>query len=193
MAAATTIALVGAGVGILAGGAQAVSGAVRAKRAKRDLENYERQEVTDLADNLRVSTLGAEQQQEGLAQSESTAVEALQASGARGVIGGVSGVQKNRAQAEQGIAAGLDQQMTNIEQTKYQDKVRQFNTTEGRQNQDIAGMAAEMQAGRAAVQQGLGTIAGAATSGASSYATAMGGGGGGGGGNKVDVKLKGTG
>ena len=193
MAAATTIALVGAGVGILAGGAQAVSGAVRAKRAKRDLENYERQEVTDLADNLRVSTLGAEQQQEGLAQSESTAVEALQASGARGVIGGVSGVQKNRAQAEQGIAAGLDQQMTNIEQTKYQDKVRQFNTTEGRQNQDIAGMAAEMQAGRAAVQNGLGTIAGAATSGASSYATAMGGGGGGGGGNKVDVKLKGTG
>ena len=193
MAAATTVALVGAGVGILAGGAQAVSGAVRAKRAKRDLENYERQEVTDLADNLRVSTLGAEQQQEGLAQSESTAVEALQASGARGVIGGVSGVQKNRAQAEQGIAAGLDQQMTNIEQTKYQDKVRQFNTTEGRQNQDIAGMAAEMQAGRAAVQQGLGTIAGAATSGASSYATAMGGGGGGGGGNKVDVKLKGTG
>lgn len=174
MAAATTVALVGAGVGILAGGAQAVSGAVRAKRAKRDLENYERQEVTDLADNLRVSTLGAEQQQEGLAQSESTAVEALQASGARGVIGGVSGVQKNRAQAEQGIAAGLDQQMTNIEQTKYQDKVRQFNTTEGRQNQDIAGMAAEMQAGRAAVQNGLGTMATAVTSGASAYASAAG-------------------
>lgn len=174
MAAATTVALVGAGVGILAGGAQAVSGAVRAKRAKRDLENYERQEVTDLADNLRVSTLGAEQQQEGLAQSESTAVEALQASGARGVIGGVSGVQKNRAQAEQGIAAGLDQQMANIEQVKYQDKVRQFETTESRQNQDIAGMAAEMQAGRAAVQNGLGTMAGAVTSGASAYASAAG-------------------
>lgn len=173
MAAATTIALVGAGVAAASGGAQAISGAVRAKRAKRDLENYQRQEVTDLANNLRVSTLGAEMQQEGLAQSESTAVDALQATGARGVIGGISGVQKNRAQAEQRIAAGTDQQMANLEMTKYQEKVRGFNVTESRQNQDIAGMANEMQAGRAAVQQGLGTIAGGVTSAATAYSAGV--------------------
>lgn len=165
MAVATTTAIaIAAGAGAIAGGTQAISGAVRAKRAKRDLENYQRQEITDLSKGLRVSTLGAEMQQEGLAQSEATAVDALQAAGARGVIGGLTAVQGQRAKGEQAIAANLDQQMANIEQMRYQEQVRGFNVMEQRQGQEIAGMAAEMQAGRQAVQQGLSTVANTAMS-----------------------------
>lgn len=173
MAAATTIAIAAGVTAAAAGSAQAISGAVRAKRARRDLENYQRQEITDLSQGLRVSTLGAEMQQEGLAQSEATAVDALQASGARGVIGGLTAVQGQRARSEQAIAAGLDQQMANLEQTKYQERTRGFNVMEQRQGQEIAGMAAEMQAGRQAVQQGLGTIAGGVTSAASAYSASV--------------------
>ena len=172
MAAATTIALVGAGLAVAGGGAQAISGAVRAKRARRDIENFQRQEVTDLSNNLRVSTLGAEMQQTGAAQSEATQVDALQSAGARGVIGGLGQVQRQRAATEQSIAANLDQQMANIEQLRYQEKVRGFNVMEQRQNQELAGMGMELQAGRQAVQQGIGTIASGIAQGATTYASA---------------------
>lgn len=171
MAALTTVALVGAGIAAAAGGAQAIGGAVRAKRAKRDMENYQRQEITDLSKGLRVSTLGAEAVQAGAAQTEATQVEALQAAGARGVLGGLTAVGAQKAKTDLAVASNLDEQMARIQQAQYGEKVRGFNVLEARQAQEIAGMAAEMQAGRQAVQQGLGTVAGAATSAAGTIAT----------------------
>lgn len=165
MAVATGTAIaIAAGAGAIAGGAQAIGGAVRAKRAKKDLENYQRQEVTDLAQGLRVSTLGADTAIAGAEQTQATQVDALQAGGARTVLGGIQAVGAQKMQTEQAVAAKLDEDMARLQQQKYGDKVRQFGVVEQRQSQDIAGMAAEMQAGRAAVQQGLGTIAGTAMS-----------------------------
>ena len=164
MAAATTIALSAAAVGVAAGGAQAIGGAVRAKRAKKDLDNYQRQEVTDLSEGLRISTLGGETQIEGAEQTQATQVDALQAGGARTVLGGIQAVGAQKLAVEQSVAAGFDQKMATLSQQKYGEKVRQFGVVESRQNQEIAGMANELQAGRAAIQQGLGTIAGTAMS-----------------------------
>lgn len=155
MPAATTALAIGAGVSAVASGAQAISGAVRAKRARRDMDNFQRQQITDLSQGLRVSTLGAEMAQAGAAQSEATAVDALQAGGTQAVLGGLSKVQAQRASTEQRIAANLDQQMANIEQMRYQERVRGFNVLEQRESQELAGMGMELQAGRAAVQQGL--------------------------------------
>jgi len=174
MAAATTIAIVGASVAAAAGGAQAISGAVRAKRAKRDLENYERQEVNDLANEMRVSDLGEQRNVENVMQSEANQTEAVQAGGSRAVIGATSGIQANTSNALAASAVRTDEKLAGLQNAKYQEKVRRFNTVEARQNQDIAGMANEMQAGRAAVQQGLGTIAGGVASGATAYASAAG-------------------
>ncbi|MCH1473421.1 MAG: hypothetical protein L7V85_05870 [Bacteroidia bacterium] len=163
VATGTAIALA-AGVGAVAGGAQAIGGAVRAKRARKDMDNYQRQEVTDLAQGLRISTLGGETQIEGAEQTQATQVDALQAGGARTVLGGIQAVGAQKLAVEQAVAAGFDQKMATLSQQKYGEKVRQFGVVEGRQNQEIAGMANELQAGRAAIQQGLGTIAGTAMS-----------------------------
>ncbi len=161
MAIATGTAIaIGAATAAAAGGAQAISGAVRAKRAKRDLENYERQEVTDLASDMRVSDLGEQRNVENIMQSEANQTEAVQMGGARAVIGATSGIQANTSNALAASAVRTDEKLANLQNVKYQEKVRGFNTIEARQNQDIAGMAAEMQAGRAAVQQGLQTVAG---------------------------------
>tara|TARA_B100001287_G_scaffold135375_1_gene113910 strand:+ start:1746 stop:2282 length:537 start_codon:yes stop_codon:yes gene_type:complete len=161
MAIATGTAIaIAAGTALAAGGAQAVSGAVRAKRAKRDLENFERQEVTDLANEMRVSDLGEQRNVENIMQSEANQTEAIQMGGSRAVIGATSGVQANTANALAGSAVRTDEKLANLQNVKYQDKVRQFNTVEARQNQTIAGMANEMQAGRQAVQQGFQTMAG---------------------------------
>ena len=158
MAAATTIALIGAGTAIAASGAQAVAGAVRTKRAKRDIENFQRQEVQQFNTGS-VNTQGEQMAMEGIGQTTAQAVDAVQAGGTRSVIGGTTAIQKAAQQGYQQIGANLANRLDAQAIRDYQEKVRGFNVTEQRQNQTIAGMGAELSAGRAAVQQGIQGIA----------------------------------
>ena len=57
IATGTAIAL---GVSAAAGAANAISGASRARKAKQAIDNFQRQDLRNEADDLRVSTLGAE-------------------------------------------------------------------------------------------------------------------------------------
>jgi len=174
MAAATTALIVGASIAAAAGGAQAIGGAVRAKRAKRDMENFQQQEIADLSASLgKVSTLGAELEMESAAQTEAQQIDALQAGGAQTVLGGIGKVQAGKSAVAQRVAAGLDQKMVAGQQAIYGEKVRQFNVQEGRERTALAGMAAERAAGQQQVQAGIAAIGGAAAGAASGYAGAV--------------------
>lgn len=157
MAAATTIAM--AGVGLLGSGYQAIKGAKDAKDAQRALENYERQELTNIAEGLQVSTLGADLQREEQARLAATQVGALQGAGARGVIGGLGRVEAGSQQMNRQIGAELDAQQKQIDQMRAQDQANIRSMQEQREQQDVAALSSQYNAGNQMMWQGIGGIA----------------------------------
>ncbi len=161
MAIATATAI---GLGISAAGAaaNAISGASRARKAKKALENYKRQELTNVAKDLRVSTLGAEMQTLAAQRQASSTIDALRKGGVRGMLGGAKDLQAGQQQVQQQISADLDRQQMGIQQMQMQEEQNIRSMQEKRESQDIAGLGAEMAAGRAQVQEGITGLAGAA-------------------------------
>ena len=136
-----------------------ISGASRANKAKKALENYQRQELKNVTEGLRVSTLGAEMQTQEAQRRFATTVDALQSGGVRGLVGGLGAAEQQQQQVQQQIGANLDQQQAQIERMRAQDEARIQGMQEAREQQDIAGMGAELAAGRQAVQSGIGGLA----------------------------------
>jgi hypothetical protein len=157
MAAATTIAM--AGVGLLGSGYQAIKGAKDAKDAKRALENYDRQELSNIAEGLQVSTLGADLQREEQARLAATQVGTLQGAGARGVIGGLGRVEAGSQQMNRQIGAELDAQQKEIDRMRAQDEANIRGMQEQREQQDIAALSSQYNAGNQMMFQGIGGMA----------------------------------
>jgi len=160
-------ALGGAGLAIGAVGsiAQMISGASRANKAKKALENYQRQELKNVTAGMRVSTLGAELQTQEAQRRFATTVDALQSGGVRGLVGGLGQAEQAQQQQQQQIAADLDRQQTQIETMRAQDEARIRGMQESREQQDIAGMGAELAAGRQTLNAGISGLANTAMAG----------------------------
>lgn len=151
----------------IAGGAalaKGISGAVQASKARKALENFQRQELRNVTEGMRVSTLGAELRTKEAQRRFATSVEALRSGGVRGVIGGL-GAQEMLLRDEQAtIAAELDRQQVLIEQMRAQDEARIQGMQEERETFDIGRLAGQQAAGRAQLSSAIGDIAGLATS-----------------------------
>ena len=152
MPALTTIALATTAA---IGGAQAIGGAVKTKRAKEALKNFKRQELKNVADELRVSTLGADLQTEEGQRRFSTSVDALRSAGVRGLIGGLGQQELMQQRMQAQIAAGLDMQQVEIDRLRAEDEVRIRGMMETRDEQAIAGLSEELAYGRQMTQAGL--------------------------------------
>lgn len=164
MAIATGTALaIGAGVSAAAGAAQAISGASRAAKAKKALENYKRQELKNVAKDLRVSTLGAEMQTLAAQRQAASTIGALRSGGVRGVVGGAKDLQAGQQQLQQRISADLDRQQTNIQQMQMQEEQNIRSMQEQREAGEIAGLGQELAQGREATMAGIAGVAGSVT------------------------------
>ncbi len=164
MAIATATALaIGAGVSAAAGAAQAISGASRARKAKKALENYKRQELKNVAKDLRVSTLGAEMQTLAAQRQAKDTVRALGMGGVRGVVGGAKDLQAGQQQVQQSISADLDRQQTNIQQIQMKEEQNIRGMQEKREEGEIAGLGQELAEGREATMAGIAGVAGSVT------------------------------
>jgi hypothetical protein len=148
-----------ASVGVLGSGYQAIKGAKDARDAKRALENYDRQEFNNIAEGLQVSTLGADLQREEQARLASSQVEALKGVGARGVIGGLGRVEAGNQMLNKQIGAELDAQQRQIDQMYAQDQANIRSMQEQREQQDIAGLSSQYNAGNQMMWQGIGGLA----------------------------------
>ena len=95
-----------------------VSGAVKTSRAKKALENYQRQELKTVTDDMRVSTLGAEQQARQAQQRAVSTIDALHSGGVRGVVGGLARQEAMQQNLNMKIAADLDRQYTGYREYK---------------------------------------------------------------------------
>jgi|11_taG_2_1085331.scaffolds.fasta_scaffold03140_3 hypothetical protein len=151
----------------IAGGAalaKGISGAVQASKARKALENFQRQELKNITEGMRVSTLGAELQTQEAQRRFATSVDALRSGGVRGVVGGLGQQEQLQQSQQQQIAASLDEQQRQIEMMRAQDEARIRGMQEERETFDIGRLAGQQAAGRAQMSSAIGDIAGIATS-----------------------------
>lgn len=146
--------VLGAGVGLY----QTISGAKQSRDAARALENYKRQELVNTAENMQVSTLGADAKREEQARLASTQIDALQGGGTRALLGGLGRVEAGNQEVNRDIATNLDEQQKEIDRLKAQEDVRIQNMTENRENSDIAGLSSQYNAGQQGFMSGMGNI-----------------------------------
>lgn len=128
-------------VGTLALGAgQAIGGIIKRNKARREIENFQFQELSNKYEGLTPSTLGAELASRESARSASTAITNLREAGSRALIGGLGRTLAQDNATQQRIAANLDAQQKNIDMAIARDDaaIRQMN--EQRQRSELAGI-----------------------------------------------------
>jgi hypothetical protein len=143
----------GAGVGLYT----TIQGAKQARDAKNALENYERQELKNVAEDLQVSTLGSDLQREEQARLSVSQIDALQGSGTRGIIGGLGRVEAGNQNVNRQIAADLDMQQREIDRMRAQDETRIQGMQEQREVADINALSSQYNTGQQNMMSGLGT------------------------------------
>lgn len=170
MAGATTL-LTGASALTGLGGsiAKTIGGAKQKREARRAARNFRRQELRNVNEGRRISTLGADLAREEMQRRTATSVEALRSGGIRGVVGGLSGVNNANINQSRIIGADLDRQQMQLDRDFAQDEARIRAMQEQRDNMELAAIQGQMNAGNQQMFSGIGDIAqigfGAASSG----------------------------
>lgn len=155
--AAATAAMVG--IGLLGSAYQAIKGAQNARDAKNALNNYDRQELTNSAEGMQVSTLGSDLLREEAQRMSASQTEALKAIGSKGIIAGLGRVEAGNQQTNRQIAADLDTKQERIDQFYAQDQSNIRGIQEQREQQDISGLSSQYNAGNQMMFQGIGGMA----------------------------------
>lgn len=148
-----------------AGGiAQGVMGAIQAGKAKKALENYQRQDLTNVHEGRRISTAAQEYAQEQLSISAATAMQDIKASGVRGVVGATSKIVGNAVDMAQKTGAEIDVAQTELDKDKANDEIRIQQMTEEREKADLAGLGQQQAVGQQNMFGGIGAVAQAGSS-----------------------------
>ena len=148
------------GMSVVGGAYNMIQGAKQRKDAKNELDNYKRQELKNVAEDLQVSTLGADRQREEQARLSANQIDALQGAGTRGIIGGLGRVEAGSQAVNADIAANLDEQQKQIDAMKSEDDARIRGIQENREIGDINALSSQYNAGNEAMQMGIGQTIG---------------------------------
>jgi hypothetical protein len=152
MAAATTII---AGAGLALGAATSVKGAIDAGKTKKDLRNYKRQDLKNYAEDMQISTAGSDIMREESARTTNTLIGNITRGGSRAINENLGKIVSYNNKASQQAAMDIDRQyqdrnrMVAMENTRIQDMY------ERREEGDLAGLGAKLQADRQTTWNGL--------------------------------------
>jgi len=149
-----------AGIGAVGGIAQTIIGAGQARKARKAIENYDRQDITNLSEGLKVSTKGADLATQELARANATTVSALKAGGVRALMGGIPQIQASTVNQMAKIGADLDEQVINIQQQEIAGAEKARQMIERREEADLAGLGQQMSTGQQTMASGLSGFAG---------------------------------
>lgn len=144
-----------AGIGVLGGVSNMISGAKQASDAKNALENYERQKLENIAEGLQVSTLGSDLQREEQARLASGQVASAREGGARTMIGSLGRIEAGNQAVNRQIGADLDAQQKAIDQMRAEDEARIRSMQENREIGDISALSSQITAGEQVKAAGL--------------------------------------
>ncbi len=149
-----------AAVGAAGGIAQSIIGAGQARKARKAIENYDRQDITNLSEGLKVSTKGADLATDNLARTNATTVAALKSGGVRALMGGLPKVQEATINQAAKIAADLDDQILANQKEEIAGAEKARALIERREEADLAGLGAQLNAGRQTMAGGIQGFAG---------------------------------
>ena len=150
--------LLAAGISFAGGAFKTLMGGLQASKAKREMENFQRQKLRNVTEGMRVSTLGAQLQTQEAQRRFATSVDALRSGGVRGLVGGLSRQEQIQQVGQRQIAADLDRQQMAIEQMRAQDQATIRNMQEERESFDYQMLAGQSAAGRQAIYSGVGDM-----------------------------------
>jgi len=165
------VSAVSAGLGVVNGLSQMISGAKEKNQARNALENYQRQQFENVQKDRTVSTLGSDLQREEAARLAATQVDALRGGGTHALVGGLGRVEAGNQRVNKQISADLDMQQKEIDAAIAQDQANIRGMQENRENADIAALSSQYQSGKQDQNTGMGNI----VQGAGMFGNAMGG------------------
>ena len=134
---------------------QASEGRRRQREAESDLDNYQRQQLTNAYANMNVPMEGYRMQQSGIQQNFADVAGSLAMTGARGVVGGSQALMSQTDLAMQKVRADLEESQMRIKSMVAEDEARIRGMQEAREQADITGLGQEIQAGRQQYYQGI--------------------------------------
>lgn len=152
--------LIALGVGALSSIGQTIFGSSQARKARRAINNYQRQTLTNPYAGLQISRLGADLQTEQMARRGATTTKLLQGMGARGIFGGLANLEAQQQEGERQISADLDRQAKELEQMKAQGEFQRMSMQEQREQADLAGLGAQLSAGQQTMASGISGLTG---------------------------------
>jgi hypothetical protein len=164
MAAATTIIMAGAAAVSIGKSIHDANKANKAeKQAKKNIVNYDRQSLTNVYAGTSVPMAGYELERQEMQRSQAEMSNMLAQGGAQSAIGGASQISMMGTRAMQDLSARLEAATMTLSQLKAQDEANIRGMTENREQQDLAGLGAELSYNRSkqdeAVSRGIDTMA----------------------------------
>ena len=155
MAAATTILMGGAA---LAGsGLQIAQGLKQTKEGEAALNDFERQELENIFEDMPISLLGSNIRREDTSQMNANLTDAARNSGIRGVFGALPRIQAMGNQAARQNQLDVDNQVMKRNYAIAGDEGRIQGMQENRDNQDLAGIGQQISVGQQNTMSGIGS------------------------------------
>lgn len=131
-------------IGIAAAGYQVYNAQQQKKKAQNELNDYERQELNNAFENVKISTMGSDLLREENARTSGSLVDATRMGGARTVIGGIPKIVAGTNEVNQQAAKMLDDQVQQREYAIAGDNARIEGITENRDNANISALSSQI-------------------------------------------------
>lgn len=166
------IPLIGLAVSAGMGGLQMAQANKAKKEAQKNIDNFKRQDLTNPANGMQVSTLGADRQREDLARTMATYANLASMGGTRGIAALAPSLISQQNTQEAQIAANLDEQQKQIDQLKANGQMQIQNMQEQRDNADLAGLGTQLDLANAQAVQAKNSFVGGLVNGVTNVASA---------------------
>lgn len=143
--------VLGTGLGIY----QAIQGSKDKKAAERELNEYERQTLSNAYENIQISTVGSDLMTQESQRTTANLTDATRNAGLRGVLGGIPKIQSNNNLANQEARKYLDDQVNQRQYSIAEDDIRLRNIKENRDIANISALSSQVDAGKQDMWNGI--------------------------------------
>ncbi|EHQ41535.1 hypothetical protein [Myroides odoratus] len=147
-------AITSASIGLAAAGASIYQGEQQKKKAKEEMNSYQRQELDNAFERVGISTVGTDLMREEAQRTTANIVDALQGGGSRG-LALLPAVQANTNQVNRQIQKDIDDQIIQRDYAIAGEDSRIMGIKEQRDNQNIAALGSQYMAGEQNMWNGI--------------------------------------
>jgi hypothetical protein len=169
MAVATSMAIIG-GLGLAKGVFDTIKAGKEKKQHQAELDNYQRQELTNKYKDMQISTIGSDMMREDSSRNMATSMNSIGNAGTRAIIGATPKLVAEQNNVDRNIQKGLDDQLMRKNYAIAQDDAQIRGMQEQREYNDLAGIGNAIDTARQDQNMGMNTaLNGAMAIGASVY------------------------